>query len=50
MSISEVAKQLLESADDERVEFVKLISDPIKSLLNIRQKAEQTSHFPRPNG
>ena len=40
MSISEVAKQLLESADDERVEFVKLISDPIKSLLNIRQKAE----------
>ncbi len=40
VSISEVAKQLLESADDERVEFVKLISDPIKSLLNIRQKAE----------
>ena len=40
VSISEVAKQLLESADDERVEFVKLISDPIKSLLNIRQKSE----------
>jgi hypothetical protein len=40
VSVSEVAKQLLESADDERVEFVKLISEPIKSLLNVRQKAE----------
>ena len=40
VSISEVAKQLLDAADDERIEFVKLISEPIKSLLNIRQKAE----------
>ena len=40
ISTSEVAKQLLESARDDRLEFVKLIAEPIKSLLNIRQKVE----------
>ncbi len=40
MSTSEVAKQLLESAEDDRLEFVKLLADPMKSLLNARRKAE----------
>ena len=40
ISTSEVAKQLLESARDDRLEFVKLLSEPTKSLLNARRKAE----------
>lgn len=40
VSLSEVAKQLLESAEDERLDFVKLLSEATKSLLNIRRKAE----------
>jgi hypothetical protein len=40
ITTSEVAKQLLESARDDRLEFVKLLSEPTKSLLNARRKAE----------
>lgn len=40
VSTSEVAKQLLESARDDRLEFVKLMAEPMKSLLNARRKVE----------
>jgi hypothetical protein len=40
VSTSEVAKQLLESSRDDRLDFVKLLSDPKKSLLNARRKVE----------
>jgi hypothetical protein len=40
VSTSEVAKLLLESGRDDRLEFVKLMAEPAKSLLNTRRKAE----------
>jgi len=40
ISTSEVAKQLLESARDDRLEFVRLMAEPMKSLLNARRKLE----------
>lgn len=40
VSTSEVAKQLLESARDDRLEFVRLMAEPMKSLLNARRKME----------
>jgi hypothetical protein len=40
LSTSEVAKQLLETARDDRLEFVKLMAEPMKSLLNARRKVE----------
>lgn len=40
VSTSEAAKQLLESAREERLEFVNLLADPTDSLLNIRRKAD----------
>jgi hypothetical protein len=40
ISTSEVAKLLLESARDDRLEFVKLMAEPMKSLLNARRKVE----------
>jgi hypothetical protein len=40
VSTSEVAKQLLESARDDRLEFVKLMAEPMKSLLNARRKLD----------
>ena len=40
VSISEAAKQLLESARDDRLELVNLLTEPTDSLLRIRRKAE----------
>lgn len=40
VSTSEAAKQLLESARDDRLELVNLLIDPTDSLLKIRGKAE----------
>jgi hypothetical protein len=40
ISTSEAAKQLLESARDDRLEFVNLLIEPTESLLNLRGKAE----------
>jgi hypothetical protein len=40
VSTSEAAKQLLESARDDRLELVNLLSEPTDSLLRIRGKAE----------
>ncbi|MGB6133303.1 MAG: hypothetical protein WBG54_16105 [Acidobacteriaceae bacterium] len=40
VSTSEVAKQLLESARDDRLDLVKLLAAPMKSLLNARRKFE----------
>ncbi len=40
VSTSEVAKLLLESARDDRLEFVKLMAEPMKSLLNVRRKLD----------
>ena len=40
VSTSEAAKQLLESARDERLEFVNLLIEPTESLLNLRGKGE----------
>jgi len=40
VSTSEVAKQLLESAREDRLELVELLGDPTESLLRIRHKAE----------
>jgi hypothetical protein len=44
VSTSEAAKQLLESARDDRLEFANLLTEPTDSLLNIRGKAE--AHIP----
>ena len=40
VSTSEAAKQLLESARDDRLELVDLLSQPTDSLLSIRRKAD----------
>ncbi len=40
VSTSEAAKQLLESARDDRLELVNLLTEPTDSLLRIRGKAE----------
>jgi hypothetical protein len=40
VSTSEVAKQLLESARDDRLELVDLLKEPTDSLLRIRGKAD----------
>ncbi len=40
VSTSEAAKQLLESARDDRLELVNLLSEPTDSLLGIRGKAD----------
>jgi hypothetical protein len=40
VSTSEVAKQLLEAAREDRLELVELLSDPTESLLRIRRKAD----------
>jgi hypothetical protein len=40
VSTSEAAKQLLESARDDRLELVNLLSEPTDSLLSIRRKAD----------
>ena len=40
VSTSEAAKQLLESARDDRLEFVNLLIEPSESLLKIRGKVE----------
>src|SRR5450631_1532221 len=40
VSTSEAAKQLLESARDDRLDFVNLLSEPTNSLLRIRGKRE----------
>jgi hypothetical protein len=40
VSTSEAAKQLLESARDDRLELVNLLSEPTDSLLKIRGKAD----------
>jgi hypothetical protein len=39
VSTSEAAKQLLESARDDRLELVNLLHEPTDSLINIRRKA-----------
>jgi hypothetical protein len=40
VSTSEIAKQLLESAREDRLEVVDLLSEPTKALLEIRRKGE----------
>ncbi len=40
VSTSEAAKQLLESARDDRLELVDLLSQPTDSLLSVRRKAD----------
>ena len=40
VSTSDAAKQLLESARDDRLELVNLLTEPTESLLKIRGKAE----------
>ena len=40
VSTSEIAKQLLESAREDRLEVVELLSEPTKSLVEIRRKGE----------
>ena len=40
VSASEAAKQLLESARDDRLELANLLTEPTDSLLNIRGNAE----------
>ena len=49
--LPEIARLLLESAQDDRLEFVKLMAEPMKSLLNARRKLDsESSRFRRPNG
>ena len=50
VSTSEAAKQLLESARDDRLELVNLLTEPTDSLLRIRGKADSDSRFRRRNG
>jgi hypothetical protein len=40
VSTSEIAKQLLESAREDRLEVVNLLSEPTEALLQIRRKGE----------
>ena len=40
VSTSEIAKRLLESAREERMEVVDLMADPTETLLQIRRKGE----------
>jgi hypothetical protein len=40
VSMSDIAKQLLESARDDRLEVVDLLADPTDALLEIRRKGE----------
>jgi hypothetical protein len=40
LSTSEIARLLLESSRDDRLEFVKLMAEPMKSLLNARRKLD----------
>ena len=40
VSTSEIAKQLLESAREDRFEVVELLSKPTEALLEIRRKGE----------
>src|SRR5262245_24610181 len=40
VSTSEIAKQLLESAREDRLEVVDLLADPTAALLQIRRKGE----------
>src|SRR5712691_976236 len=42
VSTSEIAKQLLESARDERLEVADLLADPTDALLRVRRKGEAT--------
>src|SRR5271165_3140910 len=44
VSTSEAARQLLESARDDRLELANLLAEATDSLLNIRGKAE--AHLP----
>ena len=50
VSTSEAAKQLLESARDDRLELVNLLSEPTDSLLRIRGRPTQDSRFRWRNG
>jgi hypothetical protein len=40
VSTSEIAKQLLESAREDRLEVVDMLVDPTEALLQIRRKGE----------
>src|SRR5580765_7600465 len=40
VSTSEIAKQLLESAREDRLEVVNLLTEPTEALLQIRRKGE----------
>lgn len=47
VSTSEIAKQFLESARDERLEVIDLLADPTESLLQIRRKGEAATVLSR---
>jgi hypothetical protein len=47
VSTSEAAKQLLETAKEERLELVNLLAEPTDSLLRIRRKAESKLPLPQ---
>ncbi len=48
VSTSEIAKQLLESAREDRLEVVNLMSQPTKTLLEIRRKGEAQHVLSKP--
>jgi hypothetical protein len=50
VSTSEVAKQLLESAREERLEVVELLHKPTQALLRIRNKCEDQHPESAPGG
>ena len=47
VSTSEIAKQLLESAREDRFEVVELLAKPAESLVEIRRKGEAGQMFTR---
>ena len=47
VSISEIAKQFLESAREDRLEVVDLLADPLTTLLQVRRKGEARHQLSR---
>jgi hypothetical protein len=48
VSTSEIAKQLLESARDDRLEVIDLMAKPTESLWEVRRKGEEGQTLSRP--
>ena len=50
VSTSEIAKQLLESAREDRLEVVDLMAEPTKPFLKFAEKARPATFYRKPSG